>query len=172
MNSEIVLILGGARSGKSRFALNLASSRSGRKAFLATAQPGDEEMQGRIARHRRERAPAWATFEEPLAIPSLLRELALSHQVLLVDCLTLWVSNLLHDEAGGLERNTGELIRVLGEVGPAHVFLVSNEVGMGIVPETALARRFQDEAGRLHQTLAALAAEVYLVTAGIPLRLK
>lgn len=172
MNSEVILVLGGARSGKSRHALALAAARPGPRAFVATAEPGDEEMRDRIARHRRERSADWATFEEPLAVPALVRRLVATHPVVLVDCLTLWVSNLLHAEPDGIERRAAELVEALGAAGGARVILVSNEVGMGIVPAPQLARRFQDEAGRLHQVVAAAAGQVFLVTAGIPLRVK
>jgi adenosylcobinamide kinase/adenosylcobinamide-phosphate guanylyltransferase len=172
LSSSSALVLGGARSGKSRFALDLAGAAPGPRVYVATAEGRDDEMRARIARHREERGAAWETVEEPLELAARLPQLARRYPVILVDCLTLWVSNLLHADPGGAEARLGALVPALGACGGSRVVLVSNEVGMGIVPESALARSFRDLAGRLNQLVAGAAAEVHLVTAGIPLRLK
>ena len=165
---EIVLLLGGARSGKSRIAQARAEARSGALVYLATGEALDAEMADRIAKHRAERGARWRTVEVPLELPEAIRQE--NGRVVLVDCLTLWLSNLLlgeHDVAAA----TGHLLAALEDAGGT-VLLVSNEVGMGIVPENALARRFRDEAGRLHQQVATVATEVSLVAAGLMLRMK
>ena len=162
------LVLGGARSGKSRYAEGLASGLAGRKIYIATAEPADEEMTVRIAAHRARRGPEWSTLEVPLALVEALRETG--EAFVLVDCLTLWISNLM---LGGREiaPEVGRLIAALR----AHrgtVAVVSNEVGLGIVPDNPLARRFRDEAGLVNQRLAEACDEVVLLAAGLPLRLK
>ena len=166
-----VLVLGGARSGKSAFALSLAGKLAprGGRLFLATAEAGDEEMAARIAAHRAGRGPDWQTLEEPLDLAGALAE-AREGRVILIDCLTLWLSNLL---AAGrdFEAESARLIAAL-EGAPGHVVLVANEVGLGIVPENPLARRFRDLAGSLNQGLAGLADEVYFLAAGLPIKLK
>ena len=166
----ISLVLGGARSGKSRYAEQLVETAASCGTYCATAEPGDAEMAERIAAHRARRGPFWHTVEAPLALGQAIAAEAAPERPVLVDCLTLWLSNLLlvgrqwGDEADGLRR-------VLREVaGP--VVLVSNEVGMGLVPETPLGRRFRDAAGRLNQDVAALADRVVFVAAGLPLVLK
>lgn len=167
---KIVFVLGGARSGKSRFALEAASMLPGSKAYIATAQALDAEMQQRIARHKAERSGEWQTFEEPVNIHALISTIHETHDVLLVDCLTLWISNLLLDNL-----DTEEIIRKLLAVLSscrASVFIVSNEVGLGIVPDNGLAREFRDAAGTLNQKIAALADEVYFLAAGLPIRMK
>ena len=170
--ARIVLIGGGARSGKSRFALKYATHLGARRLFVATAVAGDEEMRGRIDRHRRERGDGFVTREEPLALVEALSEAA-SFDVVVIDCLTLWLSNLLLESMpeAAIERRIEELVGVLKEAEP-DVVLVTNEVGLGIVPEHALARRFRDLAGRAHQELAEVADEVYLGAMGCLLRLK
>ena len=166
----ISLVLGGARSGKSRYAEQLVETAASCGTYCATAEPGDAEMAERIAAHRARRGPFWHTVEASLALGQAIAAEAAPERPVLVDCLTLWLSNLLlagrqwSDEADGLRR-------VLREVaGP--VVLVSNEVGMGLVPETPLGRRFRDAAGRLNQDVAALADRVVFVAAGLPLVLK
>lgn len=166
----VTFIIGGARSGKSRLALELAAKLPGKRAYLATACALDREMEERIANHRRERSAEWVTLEEPLAIPALLGKIAAEHQVLLLDCLTLWLSNLLLAEKE-LDAEITSFLAAISAV-EGSLFIVSNEVGQGIVPENALARRFRDLAGRLNQAVAAAAQEVYLVVAGIPLKIK
>lgn len=165
-----VLILGGARSGKSAFAEQLGDGLPGSHLYVATAQAFDDEMTGRIARHRAERASHWRTLECPLALGNAIRAHDAADSVILVDCLTLWLSNLMlggHDVAPA----RGELAELLPAV-KGTVLLVSNEVGQGIVPDNALARKFRDEAGWLNQAAARTADEVWFVTAGIPQRLK
>lgn len=164
----VTLVLGGARSGKTRRALDLASPFA-RKVYVATAEPHDEEMRARIARHVAERGPTWRTVEAPL---ELAKAFADTHdaEIFVVDCLTLWLSNLMH--AGrDIEAETQKLLTAL-ETCAAHVVLVSNEVGLGIVPDNALARAFRDAQGRLNQQIARVADVVEFVAAGLPLRLK
>lgn len=169
-SGRVVLYLGGARSGKSRAARCRAESSADELFYLATARPGDAEMAGRIERHRAERGERWRTIEVPLDLPQVLLQNDALGRTLLVDCLTLWLSNLMlaaHDVRSARRA----LVDALADVS-ATVLLVSNEVGMGIVPDNALARGFRDEAGWLHQQLAAVADEVWLVMAGLPLSLK
>jgi adenosylcobinamide kinase/adenosylcobinamide-phosphate guanylyltransferase len=171
MTPRFLLIGGGARSGKSRYALARALSLGQRRLFVATAEPFDDEMRLRIARHRDERGGAFDTVEEPLALPEVLADR--DHDVILVDCLTLWLSNLLVRgmEADAAARRVDALVEAL-RARRAHVVLVSNEVGMGLVPETPLGRAFRDLAGSAHQRLAAIADEVYLAAMGLVLRLR
>jgi adenosylcobinamide kinase/adenosylcobinamide-phosphate guanylyltransferase len=165
-----LLVLGGARSGKSRYAQARAESLPGDLLYVATAQALDGEMEERITRHRADRGPRWSTLDVPLDLPAALLANAAPEQVLLVDCLTLWTSNLMFAERD-LDAETEALATALAQAaGP--VILVANEVGLGIVPDNALARRFRDAAGRLNQTIAAVADEVQFVAAGLPLRLK
>lgn len=162
---EITLILGGARSGKSARALALAAPP---RAFIATAEAGDGEMAERIARHKAERGEDWALIEAPLDLTAALAEA--EGRTALVDCLTLWLSNLM---AAGREpeAETARLIAALRDAqGP--VILVSNEIGLGLVPMEPLSRRFRDEQGRLNQRIAAAADRVEFVAAGLPIRLK
>jgi len=165
------LILGGARSGKSAFAQQRAMASGLQVCYLATAQAGDAEMVERIARHRVERPATWGLVEEPLALATALRTHAHASRCLLVDCLTLWLSNLL---AAGDDRLTVEIDALLDTLPalPGHILLVSNEVGQGIVPANPLARRFRDEAGRLHQKIANRCDRVLFIIAGLPLILK
>jgi adenosylcobinamide kinase/adenosylcobinamide-phosphate guanylyltransferase len=162
------LVLGGARSGKSRHALALAEAAGPRRLYLATADPGDAEMAARIARHRAERGAGWATVEAPLELPAAIA--AAEADVALVDCLTLWLSNLLLAERDP-EAATDALLAALAAA-PLPLVLVSNEVGMGLVPETPLGRRFRDAQGRLNQRVAAAVASVDFVAAGLALALK
>lgn len=169
---KVSLVLGGTRSGKSAFAesLVLAARGTAPATYLATAEPwDDDEMRGRIAAHRDRRGADWRTVEEPLDLPGALRAVPAGSPVL-VDCLTLWLSNLMAAERDPAAE-TDRLIAALADVAGPVVF-VSNEVGWGIVPDNALARAFRDEAGRLHQAVAAAADAVYLVVAGLPLPLK
>lgn len=165
------LVLGGARSGKSAFAQNAAESAAstGRPVMIATGQAFDDEMAQRIARHQADRGESWTTLEAPLALPEAIAALP-ADAVAVVDCLTLWLSNLMLAERD-VEAAAGELVEAVAAC-PARLWLVSNEVGLGIVPETPLGRRFRDEAGRLHQRLARVADTVYFVAAGLPLRMK
>ncbi len=170
----VTLILGGAASGKSAFSESLIESEIGGHwtgaLYLATATAGDAEMADKIKRHRDRRGPAWTTVEEPLALADALAEHTQPQRPILVDCLTLWLSNLMFADRD-IASETSRLIATFpGLTSP--VLFVSNEVGGGIVPENALARRFHDEAGRLNQKIAAAADRVYLITAGLPLTLK
>ncbi len=164
------LVLGGARSGKSRHAQRLAEAVAGEHVFVATAQAFDGEMRDRIARHRDDRDSRWQTVEAPLALAEAISAADGADVVMLVDCLTLWVSNLLlgdHD----IDAATDALVAVINAAS-ARIVFVSNEVGYGIVPDNALARRFRDVAGILNQRVAAVVDRVDLVAAGLPLRLK
>ena len=165
-----LLVLGGARSGKSRRALTIAEQSSDQRIFIATAECLDEEMHSRIELHRADRGIGWQTIEEPVHLVMALAESAAPDQVCVVDCLTLWLSNLLHRQLD-VELETKELCAALEHpAGP--VVLVSNEVGMGIVPGTSLGRKFRDAQGRLNQAVANVCDRVELVTAGLPLLLK
>lgn len=166
------LILGGARSGKSALAERLALATGHEVAYLATAQARDDEMAARIAHHRARRPASWICAEEPLALADALRRHAGANRCVLVDCLTLWLSNLLGDaDPDCFERERAALLDTLPQL-PGEILLVSNEVGMGVVPMGELSRRFVDEAGRLHQALAASCDRVIFVAAGLPLALK
>lgn len=170
MTANTLLVLGGARSGKSRYAQTRAEATGLTRLFVATAQAFDNEMRDRIARHREDRGPEWETAEAPIAIASVIRNRAAPDTVILVDCLTLWTSNLLLNDMD-ITAMTDELAQTLAEArGP--VILVANEVGLGIVPDNALARRFRDAAGTLNQRVAAIAREVQFLAAGLPLTLK
>ncbi|PSJ38307.1 bifunctional adenosylcobinamide kinase/adenosylcobinamide-phosphate guanylyltransferase [Allosphingosinicella deserti] len=170
MPFSILFVLGGARSGKSRYALGRAEASGLSPVFIATAQAFDAEMEERIARHKAERGPAWTSLEAPLALAETIANHAAPDRVLVVDCLTLWATNLMLGEHDS-EAAFGALALALRAAsGP--VILVSNEVGMGIVPDNALARAFRDLAGRLNQKVAAIADEVQFVAAGLPLRMK
>lgn len=165
-----LLVLGGARSGKSRYAQRRAEALPAERVFVATAQALDAEMAERIRRHRADRDARWRTVEAPLALAEAIAAEAAPGRVLLVDCLTLWASNMLLAERDG-EAAADRLVRAIaGAAGP--VVLVANEVGLGIVPDNALARRFRDLAGTINQRVAAAVAEVQFLAAGLPLRLK
>ncbi|MCK5835950.1 MAG: bifunctional adenosylcobinamide kinase/adenosylcobinamide-phosphate guanylyltransferase [Desulfobacula sp.] len=171
---NITLVIGGCRSGKSSFALDAANGIPGdKKIFLATSVPTDPEMDKRVVRHQAERGKDWQTIEEPVMIHGVIEKTSKTAHVILVDCLTLWTSNLLfreYDEARIMEA-TQLLIAAL-EGSSCPVFLVSNEVGYGIVPENALARQFRDFAGLVNQKIAAAADRVVMTVAGIDLQIK
>ncbi len=172
--SRSVFVTGGARSGKSRFAQGLVEKMTGPLLYVATAAPGDAEMAERIRRHRAERGGRWATLEEPLSLLERLPQAAEGKAGVLLDCVTLWLSNLLFhhgEEAAPVLGEVDRLALLLPRL-PAPVVLVSNEVGGGIVPENPLARLFRDLAGEANQRLAAAADEAWVVVSGIPLRLK
>ena len=172
MASHIILVIGGARSGKSRYAEERARGSGARFLYIATAEARDEEMARRIAAHRARRGPEWTTVEAPLEIVGALTENRGRCDSAVVDCVTLWLSNLI-ERAGenAIERAVEEFIAVARDFG-APVFVVTNEVGSGIVPESALARKFRDLAGRVNQRLAAAADEVVLMIAGLPVFVK
>jgi len=164
------LIFGGARSGKSRRALELARETGAKPVFIATAEALDTEMADRIARHKDERGAEWSTIEAPLDLLSAIEAASQTGDICVVDCLTLWLSNLMHDE-----RNVAaEMAQLASFVAssPIAIILVSNEVGMGLVPETPLGRNFRDAQGWLNQTLARVCDRVEFVAAGLPIRLK
>jgi len=170
MSGSVILIGGGARSGKSAFALTRAAELGERRAFVATAQAFDDEMRARIAAHVRERGAGWQTHEVPFLLPEALAELDAG--VVVVDCLTLWLSNLLlQDQSSDQALAQLERLAKVLEARRNHVLLVTNEVGMGIVPDNALARTFRDLAGRAHQRLATMADEIHFAALGVMLRL-
>lgn len=169
--NKIVFVIGGARSGKSAFTLKAASSILGEKAYIATAEALDTEMEERIKKHKDQRGEDWTTFEEPLRLANAIEEISGRYSVIIVDCLTLWLSNIMHGTLD-VEGQIKDLVSKLTSHRSSVLYLVSNEVGMGIVPDSELARRFRDMAGMLNQRVAEIADEVYLVTAGIPLKIK
>ena len=169
MSWRSALILGGARSGKTRRALALAGPFAER-IHIATAEALDEEMSARIEAHRRERGAAWTTIEAPLDLPAAISRLPVAEAVCVVDCLTLWLSNLM-GAGRNVEDATAELCQAILASKPA-VVLVSNEVGLGLVPDTPLGRAFRDRQGRLYQTVAAITDRVEFIAAGLSLQLK
>jgi adenosylcobinamide kinase/adenosylcobinamide-phosphate guanylyltransferase len=171
--AKIIFITGGARSGKSRLAEELTERFGAPLAYIATGQAGDAEMRERIARHRERRGPAWQTIEEPLDLAAVISRHDGRVKGMLVDCVTLWLTNLLfrYDDA----RQVLTEVAALAATFPAlqtPIVLVSNEVGMGIVPENGLARAFRDLAGEANELLAKAADEVYVTFSGLPLKLK
>jgi adenosylcobinamide kinase / adenosylcobinamide-phosphate guanylyltransferase len=167
---RVTFVLGGARSGKSRFSEELARKSGLERHYVATSQIFDAEMRARIDQHRVQRGEGWVTHEEPLRLADVLAEVARANRIVLVDCLTLWVTNLMMAEAD-VEGEGRMLVQSLAQLsGP--VIFVSNEVGLGIVPDNRMARAFRDHAGRLHQHLAAAADDVFFIAAGLPLRMK
>lgn len=164
------LVLGGARSGKSRYAQQLAEDSGRELVFLATAMAWDDEMRDRVAAHRRDRDERWRTVEEPLALAKVLNRHAVAGAVVLVDCLTLWLTNLMlggHPVPQAVDRLAEAIVECRGAA-----ILVSNEVGAGVVPDTPLGRAFRDEQGRLNQAIAARCDAAVLVVAGLPMLLK
>lgn len=166
----VTLVLGGARSGKSRYAERLVEDAAASGTYCATAEAGDAEMARRIAAHRAQRGPFWHTVEAPLALTPVIASEATSERPLLIDCLTLWLSNLLLAGKSAEEETAALCAALRLTAGP--VVVVANEVGMGLVPETPLGRRFRDAAGCLNQQVATLADRVVFVAAGLPLMLK
>jgi len=165
-----LLVLGGARSGKSRYAQHRIEAVGGRLVYIATAQALDTEMEDRIARHQADRGGRWRTVEAPFDLSGAIRKAEASCDAMLVDCLTLWLSNLMLAEQD-IAAATSALLNSLADCS-VPIALVANEVGLGIVPENALARLFRDQAGRLNQLLAADCEEVTFVAASLPMRLK
>ena len=180
----MTLVFGGARSGKSVYAERIARESGKEVVYIATSRAGDGEMATRIAHHRKRRPPDWQTVEEELALAQVLRDWCAPQRLMLVDCLTLWLSNLMfcdgrdYPEVGAIDlpacfhQERTALLDLLDESPAGDVVLVSNEVGMGIVPWGAISRSFADEAGRLNQAVAARADRAVLVAAGLPLVLK
>ena len=174
VNSKLIFILGGARSGKSAYALKLAESMTGERLYLATAEALDKEMAERIKKHKKERGNNWTTIEEPIKIIDVIKENK-KYDVILLDCLTLWITNLMHTSFKSEIRNPkSEISKFISACknSKANIVIVSNEVGMGIVPDNPLARRFRDIAGIANQKVAAAADEVYFVVSGIVMRMK
>ncbi len=166
------LILGGVRSGKSKLAEQHALATGLPVTYIATATADDVEMRARISHHQAQRPGHWQLVEEPLALAATLQRLAAANHCLLVDCLTLWLTNLLCvEDEQRLQTEVAALLNILPTL-PGHIILVSNETGMGVVPLGELTRRYCDEAGRLHQALAATCNQVILTVAGLPLTLK
>jgi adenosylcobinamide kinase/adenosylcobinamide-phosphate guanylyltransferase len=173
-NFRVALVLGGARSGKSRYGVALAERLPAPRLFVATGEARDAEMAARIAAHQEERGPGWETRETPLLLPEALGEAPGSYGAILVDCLTMWLANLMlrEDLAADDVKAAGQrLLAVLDRVA-CPTILISNEVGLGIVPESPLARQYRDWLGWLHQQVAAAADLVVLVVAGLPMTLK
>ncbi len=170
---ETVLIIGGCRSGKSGHALQLADQLAGHKIFMATCVPHDREMEQRVLHHQKQRNPNWKTLEVPLLLSEAIRENSRRGHVILVDCLTLWINNILleKDDPENIDMNIQKLIQSL-EKTECPVILVSNEVGTGIVPENRLARLFRDVAGFANQKIAASVDRVIWMVAGIPVKIK
>jgi adenosylcobinamide kinase / adenosylcobinamide-phosphate guanylyltransferase len=174
MDDLTTLIIGGCRSGKSRQALALGNAVQARcKWFMATCQPQDVEMLDRIQRHQQERGPDWRTVEAPIAIAHAVRQNARSGDVVLIDCLTLWASNMMlaHEEDASIYHRIDELCALL-TAPPCPVILVTNEVGTGIVPVNPLARRYRDLIGRINQQTASASQRVIWMVAGIAVTIK
>jgi len=170
---HITFILGGARSGKSQFAIKLAKENAKRVAFVASCKPLDLEMKRRITLHRKIRPTHWQTFEEPQDIVSLLKKIGDKFELILIDCLTLFISNLLlkNFKEVAIEGEISKILSTLKEIRTKSI-IVSNEVGLGIVPKNKLGRDFRDIAGRINQLVAAKSDEVLFIVAGIPLKIK
>ncbi|MBN2527107.1 MAG: bifunctional adenosylcobinamide kinase/adenosylcobinamide-phosphate guanylyltransferase [Deltaproteobacteria bacterium] len=169
---KVMLITGGARSGKSRFALELTNGKQHR-AFIATATVTDPEMASRILKHREERGDDFATIEAPLDLASALTSISSETEIVVVDCLTVWLGNLMHQH-GMSDQRYDEVTAFLDTIAnpPCDVVIVSNELGMGIVPENQMARWFRDVAGRLNQEVARCATDLVFMVSGYPLWIK
>lgn len=172
--NRVILILGGARSGKSRFALELGRRLGGTHTYIATAESRDDEMAKRIADHRRQRPADWKTIEEPLGLVEALQAVQEKTDVVIVDCLTLWLSNLLIEMKGDEGSIRDEIERVVTAATrlDGTIIAVSNEVGLGIIPADPISRLFRDLAGMMHQRWTQDSHEVYWMIAGIPLTIK
>ena len=167
---HILFVIGGARSGKSRYAQARAEAMEGDLFYVATAEALDDEMAARIASHRADRGKRWATIEAPLALAEVIARSSRPDTTLLVDCLTLWASNLMLHERD-IATETSRLVAAL-QAAAGRIILVTNEVGLGIVPDNALARRFRDTAGQINQSVAAVANEAMFLVAGLAMRVK
>ncbi|MBI5554860.1 MAG: bifunctional adenosylcobinamide kinase/adenosylcobinamide-phosphate guanylyltransferase [Elusimicrobia bacterium] len=170
---KITFILGGARSGKSNFAVELAKKISTKVAFIATCEPQDSEMKQRVFLHQKSRPVNWRTFEAGEEVSSLLRKINGKFEVLIIDCLTLLVSNfrLNNFKENAIKNKVNKMLKILTKI-KANSIIVSNEVGLGLVPENKLARDFRDIAGRMNQIVAGKSNEVFFLAAGIPLKIK
>jgi len=173
MKAKVTYVSGGCRSGKSRFAESLATEVAGNRVYLATAEILDDEMRVRVERHRKDRGAAFQTIEATLDLAAALRGLPSDTSVVLIDCLTVWLGNLMHYQRNFSEQHPyiQEFLQVLREP-PCPLIMVSNELGMGIVPESAMGRRFRDVAGRLNQEVAAISDEAYFVVSGLSIPMK
>lgn len=171
--SEIIFVLGGARSGKSGHARMIAQDFGGRVAFIATAEAGDTEMKKRIRHHKSERNKDWKTFEVPAGVSGFIKKISPEYKVVLLDCLTLLVTNMMISgmKEGAIEKEISRIIHEAKNRG-INLIIVSNETGLGIVPENALAREFRDVAGRINQLTAKAADKVFFTVSGLPLRIK
>jgi adenosylcobinamide kinase/adenosylcobinamide-phosphate guanylyltransferase len=175
--NKTILLLGGARSGKSTYAQELAGTAGARVLFCATAEALDEEMQSRIGQHRMSRPPGWTTIEAGRDIGKALEQQASEYDAVIIDCITILVANVMGDGADAEKAVSAVSAEILGLIGllkrrQSNYILVSNEAGSGIVPDNKLGRLYRDELGKANQKLAAACDEVYLLTAGIPLKLK
>lgn len=170
---EKILVIGGCRSGKSSHALHLAEQIPGQKIFIATCIPRDKEMEERVLHHQKQRSSAWKTIEEPFFIPEAINKHSLKGNVILIDCLTLWINNLIlnDDQPENIDNHIQKLTQSI-EKAECPVILVSNEVGTGIVPENKLARLFRDITGFANQKIAACVDQVIWMVAGIPVKIK
>jgi len=170
---KTILVIGGCRSGKSSHALNLANQIAGHKIFIATCTPHDKEMEERVLLHKKQRSRAWTTLEVPVHLSEEISKNSQKENVILVDCLTLWISNLMleNNDQENMDGHIRKLVRSL-ENAQCPIILVSNEVGTGIVPENRLARRFRDIAGFTNQKVAACADKVIWMVAGLPVGVK
>jgi adenosylcobinamide kinase/adenosylcobinamide-phosphate guanylyltransferase len=174
MSNEIILLTGGVKSGKSAYALQCGEQGTSERAFVATATARDNEMTAKIEKHRMERGTRWKTFEEPRDIAGLIAKIAGVFDVVLVDCLTLWVSNMLtmynltHDEMA--EAFAGLVAGV--RKAPARIVLVTNEVGLGVIPADSMSRSYQNLLGNLNRDIARVATSVYFMVSGVPLKMK
>jgi adenosylcobinamide kinase/adenosylcobinamide-phosphate guanylyltransferase len=166
----ITLITGGGRSGKSSFALALAR-RYAKKAFIATAEPIDDEMRQRIAQHKRDRDPSFYTIEEPLKLAVALQSLPCEIEIAVIDCLSVWIGNCMHHDGVKESSTIDEFIEQLKDP-PCDLIIVTNEVGMGIIPDNEPSRRYRDILGSLNQQIAELAQQVILMVCGIPVYIK
>ena len=166
------LILGGARSGKSRLAEQTAKAFGQTVIYIATAQARDAEMQDRIAHHQAQRPTDWQIVEEPVYLAKILQQLDAPGTTILVDCLTLWMSNLLMDDNASLQTEQTQALLEILPILQAHVILVSNETGLGVVPMGELTRKFVDKSGRLHQQIGQIVHKVEFCVAGFPMLLK
>jgi len=174
MNPRLIFVTGGTRSGKSNFAQDLAHSQKGRTVFIATAEALDDEMGQRIASHQRARPSGWDTVEEPRHLGQAVQKCAGTHDILLIDCLTLWISNLLTNDPLSEAEIALEVKSLIHscKTESSTVIIVSNEVGMGIVPVDRLTRLYRDIVGRANQEIASEADEVFLVVSGISMKIK
>ena len=170
---KITLILGGARSGKSQFALKLAQKTARSVVFIATATVSDREMRRRIKLHRKNRPSYWKTIEEPKKLSFLVKRISKKTDLIIIDCMTIFISNLILEGKSdySIQNEVNSALRTIRKSG-FNSLIVSNEVGMGIVPDNPLARRFRDLAGKINQSIAAASDEAYLMVSGLPLKLK